>query len=283
MPQNYATSHDGVRLHYETHDYTDPWKQAGTLILQHGFGRSARFWRNMVPYIARFFRVVCPDLRGLGESSRDFDFDKGISADHYLRDILSIADSLGLRDFHYAGESLGGMLGMALAAQHPDRVRSLTMMSSSLSVRADAQKAFAFQYPTWQDALRDLGTRGWAAEANKSTRFPAGTDPSLLDWYSEEFGKSDVNVLLAMSRVAVTLNLAPVIDKIRAPTLGLSPTGGAFARSGEEALMKAGIKGMRMIHFPTTYHMVWVLAPAACATHMLHFMAEIDGVPAHEA
>ena len=279
----FAQAHDGVQLHYRIHDYTDPWKKAPVLILQHGFGRSSQFWYNLIPYLSRFYRVVCPDLRGLGESSRDFDFETGITVDNYLRDIISIADSLELENFHYAGESLGGMLGYALAANHPDRVRTLSLMSASLSLRADAQKAFAFDYPTWQDALRALGTKGWAAAANKSTRFPPDMDPQLMEWYSTEFGKTDVNILIAMSKVAVTLNLRPFLEKIAAPVLGLYPTGGAFAKSGEEQILKSTVRNIRMVHFPTTYHMVWVLAPAACAKHMLHFMATNDGIVAHES
>src|SRR5574337_514004 len=52
---------DGARLNVEIHDHTDPWKHAPTLILQHGFGRSGRFWYNFAPYLSRHYRVACPD------------------------------------------------------------------------------------------------------------------------------------------------------------------------------------------------------------------------------
>ncbi|HEV8519106.1 MAG TPA: alpha/beta fold hydrolase, partial [Burkholderiales bacterium] len=57
-------------ISYELDDYTDPWKKAPCLLLQHGFARSSRFWYSWVPYLSRFYRVVRPDLRGLGNSSR---------------------------------------------------------------------------------------------------------------------------------------------------------------------------------------------------------------------
>ena len=60
---------DGTPLHYAVHDYTDRWRKADTIILIHGFARSGEFWFNMVPYLARFYRVICPDLRGLGKST----------------------------------------------------------------------------------------------------------------------------------------------------------------------------------------------------------------------
>ena len=128
----YVTANDGVRLHYAMHDYTDPWKQAPILILQHGYSRSSRFWWSMIPYLSRFFRVVCPDLRGLGESSKDFDLDTGITVENYVADLIAIADSLRADTFHYCGESLGGIIGMVLAAHHPDRVRTLSLLAAPL-------------------------------------------------------------------------------------------------------------------------------------------------------
>src|SRR3981081_1248144 len=59
----------GSQLYYEVHDYTDPWRQAPSLILQHGYGRSNKFWFNLIPYLSRHHKVICPDLRGLGQSS----------------------------------------------------------------------------------------------------------------------------------------------------------------------------------------------------------------------
>ena len=56
------------RLHYELDDYTDPWKKAPCIMLQHGYARSANFWRAWIPYLSRFYRVLRLDLRGLGES-----------------------------------------------------------------------------------------------------------------------------------------------------------------------------------------------------------------------
>ena len=60
-------------LNYEVDDHTDPWRKAPALILQHGYGRSAQFWTRWVPYLSRYYRVVRPDLRGLGKSPVDFD------------------------------------------------------------------------------------------------------------------------------------------------------------------------------------------------------------------
>src|SRR5690348_4328273 len=99
-------------LHYALDDYTDPWKNAPHLILQHGFGRSGRFWYSWVPYLARWYKVVRTDIRGLGQSSADFDLEQGFTVDHLIGDILAVMDDVGARNVHFCGESMGGILGM---------------------------------------------------------------------------------------------------------------------------------------------------------------------------
>ena len=39
-------------LHYRIDDFTDPWREAGTVLLQHGFARSSKFWHAFVPHLA---------------------------------------------------------------------------------------------------------------------------------------------------------------------------------------------------------------------------------------
>ena len=196
-------------LHYALDDYTDPWRDAPYLILQHGYGRSGRFWYSWVPYLSRFYRVVRPDLRGLGQSGIPDDLETGLNVEAYIDDLLAIIDALGGAPIHYCGKSLGGILGMVLAAQHPQRLRTLSLVAAPLLINQDTQRAFAFDHPTWQDALRTMGSRKWAEAANSATRFPDGTDPGLLAWYADEMGKSPVEVLIRMSRIASSVDATP--------------------------------------------------------------------------
>ena len=58
-----------VTLHYDDDDFTDPWRPAQAMLLQHGFSRSGRFWYNWVPLLAHEFRILRPDMRGMGQST----------------------------------------------------------------------------------------------------------------------------------------------------------------------------------------------------------------------
>ena len=279
----FATSRDGVKLHYAIHDYTDPWKKAPTLILQHGYARNGRFWYLVIPYLARFYRVVCPDLRGHGQSSKDFDLDTGFTVENFTGDVLAVADALGLETFHYAADSMGGIIGMALAAMHSERLRTLTIMSSPLKINPDAQDVLRFGYPTRAEAMRTMGVKGWSAACNTTVRFPPGTDQGLMDWYAEEIGKEDVEVLIATSKFNSTVDVTSLLGNIKTPMLALYPSGGKLATSEHGRILKEKVANVQVVNLPNPYHFIWVMAPATCATHLLHFMATTDGLPCHEA
>lgn len=278
----HATSPDGVKLHYVLHDYTDPWKQAPVLILMHGYGRSHRFWFNLVPYLSRFYRVVCPDMRGLGLSSRDFDLVTGITAGHFVDDVCCIADAVGAERFHYAGESMGGIIGMATAAMRPERMRTLSLMSAPLRINKESQAMFKFGHATREEAMRSMGSKGWSEAVNTANRFPAGTDAALMTWYAEEMGKSDVEVLIALAQFNSTVDVSLLLPRIQAPVLGLYPSHGKTASDDQLEVLRQNVKQARVVRLPGSHHMVWVTSPATCAQQMLYFMASLDGTACHE-
>ncbi len=269
-------------LHYALDDYTDPWRQAPYLFLQHGYGRSGRFWYSWVPYLSRFYKVVRPDLRGLGQSQVPDDLETGLTVENYIDDLLAIIGELGGAPIHYCGESLGGILGMVLAAQHPQKLRTLTLVAAPLLINQDTQRAFAFNHPTWQDALKAMGSRQWAEAANSATRFPDGTDPGLLAWYADEMGKSRVEVLIRMSRIASTVDATPYIDRIINPDArSLSGVAPVTIQSQEQTL-KERIRSLKIVHVPSRHHTIQNIMPATLAKEVLHFAAQHDGIAARE-
>jgi 3-oxoadipate enol-lactonase len=269
-------------LHYALDDCTDPWRNAPYLFLQHGYGRSGRFWYSWVPYLSRFYKVVRPDLRGLGRSEVPADLEAGLTVENYIDDLLAIIGELGSAPIHYCGESLGGILGMVLAAQHPQRLRTLSLVAAPLLINKDTQRAFAFDHPTWQDALKQMGSRKWAEAANSATRFPDGTDPGLLAWYADEMGKSSVEVLIRMSRIASSVDATPYIDRITTPTLGLYPQVAPVTIQSQEQILKERIRSLKIVHVPSRHHTIQNIMPATLAKEVLHFAAQHDGIAAHE-
>jgi 3-oxoadipate enol-lactonase len=267
---------DGTPLHYAVHDYTDRWRKAETIILIHGFARSGEFWFNMVPYLARFYRVICPDLRGLGQSTPLHD--PALSLAAYIGDIEAVADHAGAATFHLVGEAIGGAITLIFAAERARRLRTLTVLAPAVWANEWIRNAYAVGYPSWVEAIRALGVEGWVRKSNTLARFPAGFDPAFLDWYAREVGKADVEIVTAMVDFAGTVDARPYLPKIASPVLALYPTGSNISSADQEAALREHIANVRVTHLETPYAMLGMLQPRACAEQILNFAADHDGI-----
>lgn len=99
------------------------------VVLLHGFPTTAESWSAVVPrLVAAGLRVVVPDQRGYSPGARP------VGVEHYrtevlAQDVLDIADALDLGTFHLVGHDWGASVAWVVAAQHPDRLLSLTAFS----------------------------------------------------------------------------------------------------------------------------------------------------------
>ena len=62
---------------YDDDDFTDPWRESETLLIQHGFGRNSHYWNRWVPYLAGHYRVIRRDMRahgGSGDTGPDYEW-----------------------------------------------------------------------------------------------------------------------------------------------------------------------------------------------------------------
>jgi pimeloyl-ACP methyl ester carboxylesterase len=115
-----------VEIHGERIAFRDEGR-GEALLLIHGMAQSAHTWRDLLPLLARKYRVIAPDLLGHGESSKPrTDYSLGAFAVS-LRDLL---DELGVGSATIVGHSLGGGVAMQFLYQHPDYCRRLILISS---------------------------------------------------------------------------------------------------------------------------------------------------------
>jgi len=111
-----------------TTDVTGP--AGGELVLLlHGFPQTRHTWRAELTALADAgFRACAPDQRGYSSGARP----EGVDAyriEHLVADALAIADALGAERFHLVGHDWGGHLAWVTAALHPERIRSLSVLS----------------------------------------------------------------------------------------------------------------------------------------------------------
>lgn len=109
---------DGVEIYYEEHGQGEP------LLLVHGAAASGRWFGDLIPQLARSYRVIVPDLRGLGRSQRVAPLTR---PQIWIQDLWRLLDELGLDRVDLAGVSLGSRVVGRMALDNPSRVRTLTV------------------------------------------------------------------------------------------------------------------------------------------------------------
>ena len=172
---------------------------------------------------------------------------------------------------------------MVLAARHPERIRTLSLVSAPVDRLRKHQESFMLGYASREEALRALGAKKWAHGIyNTPEFFPPGTDPALREWYADEIGKTDVEVLCGFSELLREVDVQEYLPRIKAPVLGLYPTSSTSAGRKQEEKLIAGIRDLRINHMPIHSPSILTLAPAMCAQHVLHFAAQHDGIVCHE-
>ena len=112
-------------LSYDMHGEGPP------LVLLRGLGRTVRHWLGYDQVLARGFKVITLDLRGIGASKVPCTWTTSVF--DMAEDIVAVLDHLGLADAHIMGVSLGGMVTLALGLAEPARCRSLIVVNTSIA------------------------------------------------------------------------------------------------------------------------------------------------------
>ena len=146
-----AGSHEvnGIRVHARTGGRSD----APPLLLLHGFPQTHVMWHRVAQRLAPHFRLVLPDLRGYGDSSKPAG-----AADHanyskrtLAADMLALMAKLGHATFFVAGHDRGGRVAHRLAIDHPQAVRRLAVIdiAPTLDMYDATDMRFASSYYHW--------------------------------------------------------------------------------------------------------------------------------------
>ena len=123
------------------------------LLLLHGYPQTHAMWHKVAPQLARDYTVICADLRGYGDSSKP----RGIPghANYSKRamalDMAEAMENLGFARFHVVGHDRGGRVAHRLARDHGRRVRTLTVLdiSPTLKMYQSTNMQFAKAYYHW--------------------------------------------------------------------------------------------------------------------------------------
>ena len=186
-----------VELYYEIHGNGTP------LILLHGGLGHSGHWENQLPVLTEHYKVIAVDSRGHGRSTMT---EQQISYALMTADIVALMDFLKIGKAHVLGWSDGGIIGLDLAINHPDRLIKVIASGANYNpsgLRADAlenEKVKAYigkameDYqelspdPTGWDAFLENIGQMWASEPNFTAEQlgSIATPVLLLDGESDE-------------------------------------------------------------------------------------------------
>jgi pimeloyl-ACP methyl ester carboxylesterase len=193
------------------HGHRVAYRQAGSgpvLVLIHGITSDSSTWRRVLPYLARRFTVLAPDLAGHGGSAKPKgDYSLGAHASG-LRDLLL---ALGHDRATFVGHSLGGGIAMQLSYQFPERCERLVLVDSgglgrdvSLLLRAATLPGSEFVLPLLSASrLLDAGRLAGTALGRLGLR--AGTD-------IEEMARGHATLADREARAAFVHTLRSVVE-----------------------------------------------------------------------
>jgi pimeloyl-ACP methyl ester carboxylesterase len=136
---------EGVSIHCAVDDYLWPWDDSTPVLMMHGFARNASFWHRWVPTIAATHRIYRPDLLGCGLSDRPPEDDRYTPATIGAQ-IIAVLDALSLSRVHWIGESSGGLIGLLLAAAHPERIASLVLCNTPSRIPDRIRRIYALDH-----------------------------------------------------------------------------------------------------------------------------------------
>jgi pimeloyl-ACP methyl ester carboxylesterase len=147
---------------------------AGTgpaVVLLHGFPHTWQLWSRIIGPLAAHHRVIAPDLRGFGASTRAPD---GYDAATLAADIDGILDALDEPTAAVVGIDAGTPVAVLLALRRPDRVRRLVVMEALLGSLPGAEAFLAAGPPWWF---------GFHAVPDLAETVLAGNEAAYIDWF----------------------------------------------------------------------------------------------------
>lgn len=207
---------NGIEIHYETHGSGDP------VMLLTGLGGAGKAWGDQVGRFAADFMTIVPDHRGTGESSKP---DDGYTVQQLAADMAETLRTLGTGPAHIVGSSTGGAMAQAMALDHTDVVRSITLVSSW--ARADGH--FRHQFAVRKKVLEAMGVDAYTEVSALflfSPSFFRNRYDDVLAWIANAAaGSTRPDIMAKRIDMIVAFDETDRLGRVAVPTLVVGGTG----------------------------------------------------------
>ncbi|WFE66405.1 3-oxoadipate enol-lactonase [Micromonospora sp. WMMD714] len=221
---------------------------APVLLLGSSLGTTAAMWEPQVPVLAERFRVIRYDHLGHGRSAVP---DGPYTLDLLGREVLRTLDALAVPWVHYAGLSLGGMVGMWLAAHAPERVRRLALLCTAAWLPPPAP---------WRERAATVRAGGLSTIA----------DAVVARWFTPAFAVARPDVVAgcrelltatppagyaACCEAIAAMDLRPDLGRIGTPTLVVAGADDPATPVAHAREIARGIPGARLVVLDAAAHL----------------------------
>ena len=203
----------------------------------HPVNTGGAVWDPVVARLAAKRICVVPDLRGHGASDAGGPY----RVEDYAADVLAVLDGLGLDRVHLVGGSIGGPVGVLLAATAPDRVVTVAGFGVALALRLpDGALDSAL------DLLRQQGTRA-TFELLAGGAVAEGADPALAALVVDLASNGREPDLVGEAMIgAFTTDVTPLAAAVRVPCLVANGTADATCTPADARTMAAAVADCRV-------------------------------------
>lgn len=251
------------------------YKDAGQgeiVVFLHGFPLDHQMWENQVEALQANYRVITPDLRGMGQSEPASDV---TSMEQLAGDVLSLLDELKVEKAILAGFSMGGYVAFSLLRQAPNRFKALVLANT----RADAD-AVQGQINRMKMSASILEK---GADAAKEAMLPkmfteqtAHERPELVqklsNWMS---AMKPIGLVHACISMAFRQNSVPMLPSIQIPTLVIAGQQDQITPPELMKGMASEIPNSQFVEIEGASHLCPVEQPEAFNQALLAFLEQV--------
>jgi pimeloyl-ACP methyl ester carboxylesterase len=237
------------------------------LFLIHGIGAARDVWRFLIPLLREHFTVVSYDLRGHGTSPKP---DGGFGLDDLVNDLERVRERTGIEQAHFAGHSLGGMIGPAYAREHPERVLSLGLLSTAAGrSEEDSAKVWAVVRAMEEKGVPqvlDTLVQRWYSDAFIAAH------PDVVERRLKQVVETDAEVFMNVFRIYAGTEMMPWLHEVTARALVLTGAldGGCNPRLNR--LIADALPHSELVILPDLKHAILLEAGQEVAAHMIRFI-----------
>ena len=216
------------------------------VVLLHGYPFNRSMWREQVEALSASYRVITPDLRGLGETLPSTTANEPATMETMAQDVAALMDELNIQRAAVGGLSMGGYVTLAFYRRFPLRVRALVLADTR--AQSDTEEARRKREQQAQKALEE-GMKGIADAMLPKLLAPATLHerPAIVARVREMMVKTKPKGAAAALRgMAVRIDQTDFLPSIFAPTLIIVGSEDELTPPSDSELMHREIRGSRL-------------------------------------